>query len=270
MSSRDQTASDIVTTWDEIPSPDVSIIAFVARPESARNSQALIVIPENIGITDWRQDETTRMAADLGWPIVVMSPYSRIGGKPPAGPFATADDRRRAAFLSMPDEQVARDLAATVSWIRRQSYTNDRLPGVLGFCSGGGQAVYSACTRPRTAACVVSIYGNIVLRGEFTEDRTPLDRIPYASGLDCPVQLHVGTEDFEIPSADVERFETELQRTGKTHEIYRYPGADHIFADATHPNYNAEATAEMWPRIYRFLRRHTEAPAEPADTSGRS
>lgn len=267
MSTPEQNASDIITTWEEIPSPDVTIVAFVARPESANDAQALIVIPENIGITEWRQDETKRMAAELGWPVIVMSPYSRIGGKPPAGPFETADDRRRAAFLSMPDEQVAGDLAATVAWTRQQSYTNDRLPALLGFCSGGGQAVYCVCTRQGLAACVVSIYGNIVLRGEFTEDRQPLDRIPYASGLDCPLQMHAGTEDFEIPQVQLEQFEAELEHAGKDYEIYRYPGADHIFAQATHPNYNAQATAEMWPRVYRFLRRCTDGSADTRSSS---
>ncbi len=114
---------------------------------------------------------------------------------------------------------------------------------------------------------MVSIYGNIVLRGEFTEDHRPLDRIPYARDLDCPIQMHVGTEDFEIPQEHVAQFGAELERSGKDYEIYRYPGADHIFADATHLNYNAQATAEMWPRIYRFLHRNTAGDAPPSGES---
>ena len=247
----------IITSWERIPSPEVEIVAYVARPEAATEATALIVIPENPGVTEWRQEETQRMAADLNWPVVVMSPYSRIGGDPPRGPFETADDRRRAAFLAMPDEQVARDLAATAVWVRAQRFAHDARPAVLGFCSGGGQAIFAAATRPELAACVVSIYGNIVLRGEFTEDRMPIERFEYARLLQCPVQMHVGSEDFEIPAAHVDRFEAELEQYGKVHEIHRYPGADHIFSDARHPNYNPEATAQMWPRIYDFLKRST-------------
>lgn len=259
MSTGSDSESAIVTSWERIQSPEVQIVAFVARSAEATSAPALIVIPENPGITEWRQEETRRMAVDMGWPIVVMSPYSRLGGEPPRGPFETADDRRRAAFLAMPDEQVARDLEATAAWVTAQSFTRDEPPALLGFCSGGGQAIYAAATRPRLVTCVVSIYGNIVLRGEFTEDRTPLERFEYARRLACPVQLHVGSEDFEIPAAHVDRFEAELAEHGKDFEIYRYKGADHIFADERHPNYNSEATAELWPRVYSFLRGCTGA-----------
>lgn len=250
-------SEEVLTAWETISAEDTNIIVFVARPAKITGSPALIVIPENLGITGWRQEETQRMAAELGWPVVVLSPYSRGGGKPPAGPFDTPDDRRRAAFLAMPDQQVARDLLVTAAWTREQSYTNGQRPAVLGFCSGGGQAIYAVCTQTGIAACVVSIYGNLVLRGEFTEDRQALDRLPLVPDLDCPVQMHVGTKDFEIPEDDVDRFEEELRRSGKTFEVYRYPGAEHIFADATHPNHDPQATAEMWPRIYRFLRSYS-------------
>ena len=193
-----------------------------------------------------------------------MSPYSRIGGEPPAGPFATQDERRRAAFLAMPDQQVAQDLARTVTWIRAREYTNERLPALLGFCTGGGQALYSVCTRAGLFACVVSIYGNLVLAGEFTEDRQPLDRLPLVAGLDCPLQFHVGTRDFAISPEHVDQLEAELLRTYKTYELYRYPGANHIFADATHPNYDANAAGQLWERTYDFLVRH----ADHADSTG--
>lgn len=261
MSSDSERDPAIVTSWERIPSPEVEIVAFVARPVEATPSPALIVIPENPGITEWRQEETQRMATDLDWPVVVMSPYSRIGGEPPRGPFETADDRRRAAFLAMPDEQVARDLDATAAWVRAQSFTRGGPPALLGFCSGGGQAIYAAATRPDLVACVVSIYGNIVLRGEFTEDRVPLERFQYARELASPVQLHVGSEDSEIPAAHVDRFEAELAAHCKQHEVYRYSGANHIFSDERHPNYDPEATAQMWPRIYSFLRRCTGTAA---------
>lgn len=253
----------IATSWEEVPSPDVDVVVFVARLEGGTDAQSLIVVPENIGITKWREEESKRMAADLGWPVVVMSPYSRLGGNPPAGPFETQEERRRAAFLAMPDEQVARDLDATVAWTREQSYTNDRLPALLGFCSGGGQALYSVCTRRALAACLVSIYGNVVLSGDFTEDRQPIDRIPSVTSLDCPFQLHAGTEDFTIPEDQLQRLEAELPKSGQPYEIHRYPGANHIFADGSHPNYDAKASAELWPRVYDFLNRYTD----PANAS---
>jgi carboxymethylenebutenolidase len=247
----------MTSSWQTIPGDAVDLRAFVVEPDAAGADHVLIVVHENPGITEWRQQETRRMAADLGWAVVVMSTYSRIGGEPPPGPFETPEERRRAAFLAMPDEQVSSDLAVTAQWARARWGLGDRLPALLGFCSGGGQVLYTACTSSGLAACVVAIYGNVVLRGELTEDGQPIDRVLIAQRLDGPLQLHVGTEDVAVPLADVDRLEAELVRTDKTFEIHRYPGAGHVFSDETHPNYDRDATAAMWPRIYAFLHEHT-------------
>ncbi|MDQ6730737.1 MAG: dienelactone hydrolase family protein [Actinomycetota bacterium] len=254
MADPDDTPAIGSVSWQTIPGGELDLQAFVAEPARPVDGRALIVLHENPGITEWRQRETARMAADLRWTVVVMNAYSRLDGAPPPGPFDTQDERRRAAFLSMPDEQVARDLEVTANWVRAR--TGGRTPALLGFCSGGGQAIYAVSTRRGLAGCVVAIYGNIVLRGDLTEDREPLDRVPLARHIDCPVQLHIGTEDSEIPAKHVDRLEAELTRAHKTFEIHRYEGAGHVFADETHPNYDAAATAEMWPQVYAFLREH--------------
>jgi carboxymethylenebutenolidase len=244
------------TEWVSIPGPQVPITAFVARPGHDAPVPVVVVVHENPGITEWRQQETVRLSSEWGYALVVMSTYSRIGATPPQGPFATPDERRRAAFLAMPDDQVARDLDVTMAWVRAQSGFRADAVGLLGFCSGGGQAFYAACTRPDIADCLVVIYGNIVLRGEFTTDRVPLDRIPLVSGLRAPMQGHFGSRDHEVPPAHVDRLERELAATGKTAEIHRYPDAGHVFSDRTHPNYDDAATRLMWGRVQDFLGRH--------------
>jgi carboxymethylenebutenolidase len=250
-------ATGVTTSSRTIQGDEIDILTFVAEPGRRDDDRVLIVVPENPGITEWRQRETARMAADLGWVVVVMNTYSRIGGVPPAGPFETHDDRRRAAFLAMPDEQVARDLVATTDWARQQWSLGTRRPALLGFCSGGGQALYAAATHQSLVDCVVAIYGNVILPGALTADRRPLNRIGLVQHLDSPLQLHVGTQDVAIPMADVDELKAELARAGRRFEIHRYEGANHVFSDETHPNHDPQATATMWPRVYAFLREHT-------------
>lgn len=241
-----------------VPVPDgPDIPVFVARPTVADRQRSLVVVPENPGITEWRQGETARMAAELGWNVIVMNQYSRIGGKPPAGPFDSPDERRRAAFLAMPDAQVAADLDRTLAWVTAEGYESAGPPAVLGFCSGGGQLIYALAEGSRVARCAVTIYGNIVLRAELTADGEPLSRIDMATRIDCPLQMHFGSLDTEIAQEHIDEFEAALATTGQPYEIHRYEGADHIFTDGTHPNYNPEATALVWPRVYRFLREHS-------------
>lgn len=242
--------------WVTIAGSEVPITAFVARPHHDEPVPVVVVLHENPGITDWRQRETVRLCEHWGYALVVMSTYSRIGAVPPAGPFATADDRRRAAFLAMPDAQVAADLDTTMAWVRQQPGFRADAVGLLGFCSGGGQALYAACTRAGLADCVVLIYGNVVLRSEFTADRIPLDRIPLVPNLDAPLQGHFGSLDHEIPPAHVDRLEAALTEAGKEAEIHRYKGAGHVFSDETHPNHHPESSRLMWNRVRRFLLGH--------------
>lgn len=248
--------ADVRVEWVTIDGPDVPITAFVARPDHDAPVPVVVVLHENPGITEWRQRETVRLCEQWGYALIVMSTYSRIGAAPPPGPFATPDERRRAAFLAMPDAQVAADLDVTMAWVRSRPGLRADAVGLLGFCSGGGQALYAACTRTGLADCVVLIYGNVVLRGEFTADRTPLDRIPLVPALDAPVQGHFGSLDHEVPPNHVDRLEAELARAGKPAEIHRYEGAGHVFSDETHPNHHPDATRLMWERITRFLQTH--------------
>lgn len=250
----------VVTEWLTAPGPDVGITLFVARPRVAGPVPAVVVLPENLGITPWRQQESTRLAGEWGYGVITMSTYSRIGGQPPRGPFESAEERRRANFLAMPDEQVARDAEATIGWVRnRPEYRSDAV-GLLGFCSGGGQALYAACTRSALAECVVLIYGNIILRSEFTEDRQPLDRLPLVKNLDTALQGHFGSLDHEIPPDHVDRLAAELAQHDKPGELFRYEGARHVFSDQTHPNHDPAATGLMWERIARFLHHRLDAP----------
>jgi carboxymethylenebutenolidase len=244
----------VVEEWVTFPNGDVEIRGFAARPADGRHP-GLVVVPENIGLTDHRLAETAEMARH-GFAVLALSLYSRIGGDPPRGPFASEDERRRANFLAMPDEQAVGDIVAAGAWLRRQPWVRGPEVGLLGFCSGGSQGFVTACTRPGAFKCLVSIYGNVVLPPELTPDWKPQSRLPLAPDLSCPMQGHYGTEDHVVPLAEVDAFDAELRAHDREHEFFRYPGAGHVFAMPSHPNHHAAATAEMWPRVYDFLERH--------------
>ncbi len=252
---------DVETNWITFRNGSEEIGGFVARPRSKGPWPGLVAGHENLGLTEYRQNETAQMAAH-GIAVFVTNLYSRIGGKAPVGPFVTPDERRRAAFLSMPDDRSADDFVASAAWLRGQSYVDANAVALLGFCSGGSLAFYTACKRPGAFRCLVSIYGNIILRGEFTEDRQPKSRIPLASLLSCPMQGHYGAKDSEIPPTHVAELWRVLAEHDKRFEFYSYPGANHVFSDSSHPNYQPEATRLMWSRTYRYLREQLGHPIE--------
>jgi carboxymethylenebutenolidase len=245
-----------------IPATGYDVIAFLAKPTGDGPFPVLFVIPENPGIVKGRQEETLRQVEELQAAVVVLSPYSRLGGSPPPGPFASQDERRRANFLAMPDEQIAGDLELLIHHVlENESWADPERAAILGYCSGGGQAFYAAATRTLPVRCLVAIYGNILLRGDFTADWQPIDRIPMAGQLELPFQAHFGSLDHEIGPEQVARLDAELARTGKDYVIYNYEGAGHVFADRYHPNHHPEATALLWTRAYAFLHDYLDRPA---------
>jgi len=252
---------DVESGWVTFRSGHDEIGGFIARPRSQGPWPGLVVGHENLGLTEYRQNETVQMAGH-GMAVLVTNLYSRIGGKAPAGPFATPDERRRAAFLSMPDDRSADDFLASAAWLRDQSYVDAKAVALLGFCSGGSLAFYTVCKRPGVFRCLVSIYGNIILRGDFTEDRQPKSRLPLAPSLSCPMQGHYGAKDSEIAPAHVADLWRILAEHDKQFEFYSYAGANHIFADSSHPNHQPEATRLMWARTYRYLREQLGHPIE--------
>jgi carboxymethylenebutenolidase len=249
---------NVETRWVTCPNGDVEVSALLARPAGSGSHPGLVVVPENIGLTDARQEETAEMASH-GLAVLAISPYSRIGGSPPAGPFKDDDERRRANFLAMPDEQIVGDILAAAAWLSSQPFVAGGV-GALGFCSGGSQAFVTASTHPGIFECLVSIYGNIVLPAELTPDWKPVSRLPLVRSLSCPFQGHFGSDDFVVPPADVDALEDEFRAQGIEAEIYRYAGAGHVFAGRAHPNYNREAAELMWPRVYNFLSSHLAVP----------
>jgi carboxymethylenebutenolidase len=245
-----------------VPADGFDVVAFVAKPEGEGPFPVLFVIPENPGLVKGRQEETLRQVKELGAAVVVLSPYSRLGGSPPPGPWESQDQRRRANFLAMPDEQVADDLDLLVTWVLdNEPWADPKRAALLGYCSGGGQAFYAVATRKIPVRCLVAIYGNILLRGDFTADWQPIDRIPMASKVDLPFQGHFGSLDHEIGPEQVARLDAELERAGKDYVIYNYEGAGHVFADPNHPNHHPEATKLLWERTYAFLHRFLDEPA---------
>ncbi|WP_406386487.1 dienelactone hydrolase family protein [Streptomyces sp. NBC_01618] len=74
-----------------------------------------------------------------------------------------------------------------------------------------------------------------------------------ASVDELPVQLHVADPDpFEMHDW-LNSWYLQMQRTGADVEIYRYPGAGHLFTDAELPDHDAASAALAWKVALGFL-----------------
>ena len=77
--------------------------------------------------------------------------------------------------------------------------------------------------------------------------RSPLEA---AESLRMPLHASFGLEDDFVPSADVDRLETELGRSGQPFTIDRYENAGHAFLNKSRePAFRAEASAAAWGNV---------------------
>src|SRR5919199_858826 len=92
--------------WVEYPSEDITVRAYLALPEGRGPWPTVIMVHENPGLTEHREDVTRRLAKE-GYAVLTPNLWSRFGGKAPTG--ATEEERRRNIAVNSPDEQVFSD-----------------------------------------------------------------------------------------------------------------------------------------------------------------
>ncbi|MGW1228413.1 dienelactone hydrolase family protein [Streptomyces sp. NPDC001478] len=74
-----------------------------------------------------------------------------------------------------------------------------------------------------------------------------------ASVDELPVQLHVADPDVFETADWLNSWYLQMGRTGADVEIYRYPGAGHLFTDPELPDFDPEAAELAWRVAIGFL-----------------
>lgn len=73
------------------------------------------------------------------------------------------------------------------------------------------------------------------------------------ASTDIPVQLHVADPDTYEPVDWLNAWYLRMRRAGADVEVYRYPGAGHLFTDPDLPDYDPEAAEQAWAVALTFL-----------------
>ncbi|MFI9647500.1 dienelactone hydrolase family protein [Streptomyces sp. NPDC052040] len=79
------------------------------------------------------------------------------------------------------------------------------------------------------------------------------DLAPSASVDELPVQLHVAEPDPFETDDWLSAWYLQMGRAGADVEIYRYPGAGHLYTDPELPDYDEEAAEATWRVALGFL-----------------
>ena len=244
----------VATRWVTFRSGTDEIRGYLAEPPTDRPRGGIVTAPENLGVTEHRQAETRRLAEE-GFVVLVVDPYSRIGGKPPQD-YRTQEERRVKAFHAARDETAVPDMQAGIEFLSRLGSVDPARIGALGYCLGGGTVLALSATST-SLACAVVLYALPILPARYRPDGKPLSRIELAPRIGCPMQLHFGDADEAIPLEQTLALKEALERQSPHPvEFHIYPGARHAYMDSTLERYSPEAAALTCQRMVEFFHRH--------------
>jgi carboxymethylenebutenolidase len=208
---------------------------YLAEPESGKGP-GLVVLQEWWGLDDHIRGVCDRFAQE--------------------GFFALAPDFFRGETTDQPDEaeqkmmamsmdQAEKDMRGAVDYLAEQEGVEGGI-GAVGFCLGGGLAVWTATVNPKVSA--VSTFYYVMPHGK-----------PDFSKIQGPVQGHFGTNDDYISVDKAKELEQEIRDASGTDVSFEfYEGAGHAFF-ADHDRigtYHEEHANSAWQKTLDFFRRH--------------
>ena len=153
-------------------------------------------------------------------------------------------DEAAKALMALDLERAARDLSGAADFLQAHDAVRGHGVAVVGFCMGGGLALWLATLRPDAVRAVVPFYGI-----------APHGAEPDWAALTAAVEGHFAEhDDMNAPEA-VAAFEARLDELGKDVRIFSYPGTSHAFFNDTRPEvYDEDSARQAWVRTLEFLR----------------
>ena len=227
--------------WEKINVDGHEMEMYASVPSSSAGFSApfpaVVVAQHATGVDAFIQDICDRLAAD-GYAAVAPNLYHRHSKEAIAASAAGGPRPSPATLLSDPD--IVADVNATVDWLLgHDAVQSDRI----------------GASNPNFKA-VVPYYGGNLMTTWGTGEAPPYD---LANNIDCPMLFHFGEIDANPSQDDMRTLDAELDRLGKAHRFYTYPGADHAFMNPSGGRYNEAAAVASWPRTLEFFAQHLKA-----------
>lgn len=217
----------------EFPTSDGSAPGYLAAPAS-EHGQAVIVLQEWWGVDEHIRSLCDRLAAE-GFYALAPDLYR--------GETTTQPSEAQQKMMAMSMDQVEKDMCGAADYLASQPGVEGPGVGAVGFCLGGGLAIWAAANCPQIAAAVTYYYVMPHGKPDFTK-------------IKGPVLGHFGTADEFISHEEATKLEAELKDAGVDTTFDYYDGAGHAFFNDTDRlgTYDKEHAETSWQRTVSFLR----------------
>jgi carboxymethylenebutenolidase len=180
---------------------------FLSRPIAGGERPAIVLVHGYRGLDDGQRAVTRRFAQEG---FVCLSP-DLFHGKT----YHTLEECALKK-TSLDILRAVNNIVDSVSYLRKLPWVGAKKVAVLGFCMGGGLALY-ALARSKAFAAGVIYYQSLFPDPEDLK------------GISAPLLCHYGTDDPGTTPAEIEMFRQSLERYKKNYQIEMYQGAGHAF-----------------------------------------
>jgi carboxymethylenebutenolidase len=216
----------------EFPISDGTAPGYLAEP--AGRGPAVIVLQEWWGLDEHIRSLCDRLASE-GFYALAPDLYR--------GETTAQPDEAQQKMMAMSMAQVEQDMCGAADHLASLPGVDGPGVGAVGFCLGGGLAIWAAATCPNIAAAVTYYYVMPHGKPDFTK-------------IKGPVLGHFGTADEFIPLEDANKLESELKDAGVETTFHYYDGAGHAFFNDTNRlgTYDKAHAETSWERTVSFLR----------------
>ncbi len=222
-----------------------AVPAYRAMPDAKDKKFPLVlVVSEIFGVHEHIKDLCRRLAK-AGYMAVAPELFARQGDVSKLTDIGEV----LKVVAKAPDEQVMKDLDATMDWAKAQGKVDGDKVAITGFC-WGGRIVWLYATTGRVKAGA-AWYGRLSNAVNAQQTRSVLD---VASKLKAPVLGLYGGKDSGIPLSHVELMRRELEAAKGKSEIVVYPEAGHAFAADYRPSYDKSAAEDAWRRMLAWFK----------------
>ena len=237
----------------QIPTDSGNIPAYWAMPSKMAlpsrwsSMPIILVVQEIFGVHEHIKDVARRFAK-LGYLAVAPELYHRQGD------VSQLKDNKEifAKVVSkVPDQQVMRDLDASVRWAELQGGSRYKL-GITGFC-WGGRITWLYAAHNDYVKAGVAWYGRLVGDKNAMNPTHPIDVV---SNIRPPVLGLYGGADAGIPNNTVEQMNAALKKADKPSMIHLYPDTPHAFHADYRPSYRQKEAWDGWDRCIAWFRKN--------------
>ena len=220
------------------PANGAEATGYLARPATA-DGPGVLVLQEWWGLDDHIRSVCDRLA-QAGFFALAPDLYH--------GEATTQPDEAQQRMMALSIDRAATDMHGAAAYLLTEpdGVIGEHV-GAVGFCLGGGLAVWAAATCPLIGATVSYYYVMPHGKPDFTK-------------ITSFVLGHFGTADEFVSVPQAQALLAELRDAGVATIFEFYNGVGHAFFNDTNRlgTYDPDAAARSWGRTVAFLHEHLD------------